>query len=182
MHAIDDAATPAHRIELPLEPLTAATFQPFGTLIEATEDGEPFGARDARLVLDRGTPRFYIMNLHRRPLRFRHITRHLAVTQCLASVGGRPWFIAVAPPDAPDDPAARPDPARIRAFRVEGNQAIMLARSTWHAGPFFVEEETQAFFNLELADTNVVDHHTVRLDEAFGMAFDIAIPAADKRP
>ncbi|MDX3904846.1 MAG: ureidoglycolate lyase [Pigmentiphaga sp.] len=174
MHTSPEAEIPASRIELPLERITAERFRPYGTLIEATEDGVPFGPHDARLVLDRGTPRFYIMNLHRRPPRFRHITRHLSVTQCLASVGGKPWFIAVAPPDSPDDAQALPDAARIRAFRVEGDQAIMLARGTWHAGPFFDTGDTLAFFNLELADTNVVDHHTVRLDHVFGYEFAFA--------
>lgn len=166
----DTSATLIWR-DLPLTPISAAAFAPFGTLIEITEDGVPFAPdTDAALVLNRGTPRFYVMNLHGKPLQFRHITRHLEVTQCLASVGGAPWFIAVAPPHAPDDAAAHPDPDAIRAFRIEGNQAIMLHRSTWHAGPYFLGPQ-QAFFNLELADTNQVDHHTTRLDQVFGVAF-----------
>src|SRR6218665_108766 len=161
-------------IDLPVDPISAAAFAPYGTLIEATEDGKPFGDDDAQLVLDRGTPRFYVMALHWRPLGFRQITRHLSVTQCLASVGGRPWIIAVAPPDAPDDANAGPDLSRLRAFRVEGHQAIMLGRSTWHAGPFF-EDKTLSFFNLELADTNVVDHHNSYLDRAFGKQYRFAL-------
>lgn len=167
-------APAARTIDLRVEPVTTAGFAPFGTLIEAGEDGLPFGPADAQLVLDRGTPRFYVMKLHGKPLGFRQITRHLSVTQCLASVGGQPWFIAVAPPDDPDNPAAQPDPARIRAFRIEGDQAIMLARGTWHAGPYF-EGESLSFFNLELADTNQVDHHTTVLDRAFGLQFRFAL-------
>ena len=30
---------------------------------------------------------------------------------------------------------------------------------TWHAGPLF-EGPAMAFFNLELSDTNIVDHFT----------------------
>jgi ureidoglycolate lyase len=157
-------------IDLRVEPVSAAAFAPFGTLIEVAEDGKRFGPDEAQLVLDRGTPRFYIMNLKRRPPAFTAITRHLAVTQCLASVGGEPWIIAVAPPAAPDDAKAEPDPTAIRAFRVTGRQAIMLGRSTWHAGPFFAGDAL-AFFNLELADTNQVDHHTCRLAERFGVQF-----------
>ena len=157
-------------IDLPVDPVTPEAFAPFGTLIEESEDGEPFGKQDATLVLDRGTPRFYVMKLYGRPMEFRHITRHLCVTQCLASVGGKPWFIAVAPPDATYDKDAKPDPDRIKAFRIEGNQALMLGRGTWHAGPFF-EDESLSFFNLELADTNQVDHHTTVLDKAFGVQF-----------
>ncbi len=168
------AASEVRTIVLPVEAATVRNFAPFGTLIEAGIDGVPFGPDDAQLVLDRGQPRFYIMALPPREPGFRQITRHLGVTQCLASVGGRPWIIAVAPPDRPDDADAHPDPDAIRAFRVAGDQAIMLARSTWHAGPFF-EGEALSFFNLELADTNVVDHHTTVLDRTFGLQFRFAL-------
>ncbi|UUX95418.1 ureidoglycolate lyase [Aquabacterium sp. J223] len=161
-------------LDLPVEPVTAAAFAPYGTLIDAADDGKLFGPDEAQLVLDRGTPRFYVMTLKRRELGFRHITRHLAVTQCLASVGGAPWLLAVAPPDAPDDPAAVPDLQRLRAFRIEGTQAVMLGRSVWHAGPFF-QQPTQGFFNLELADTNQVDHHNCELDRRFGVRVRFAV-------
>jgi ureidoglycolate lyase len=164
------AATEARFVDLPVEPIGTEAFAPYGTLIESAEDGKLFGPDEAQLVLDRGTPRFYIMTLKRREFGFRHITRHLSVTQCLASVGGRPWLIAVAPPETPDDASALPDISRLRAFRIEGHQAIMLGRSTWHAGPFF-EDETLGFFNLELADTNQVDHHSCYLDRSFGLRY-----------
>jgi len=164
------AAVETEVVDLKVEPVSAAAFAPFGTLIEKTPDGKMFGAADAQLVLDRGTPRFYILDLKYRELAFHVITRHIAVTQCLASVGGKPWLIAVAPPDDADNPDARPDPAKIRAFRIEGHQAIMLGRSTWHAGPFFGEPGL-SFFNLELADTNQNDHHNCRLDKSFGLRF-----------
>lgn len=156
--------------DLPVQPISAQAFAPYGALIEAEEDGKPFGPDDAQLVLGRGTPRFYVMNLHRRPKQFGTITRHLEVTQCLASVGGKPWFIAVAPPDAPEDPDGTPDLARLRAFRVEGDQAIMLSCGTWHVGPFF-DEPSLAFFNLELADTNQVDHRNFALDRSLGVRY-----------
>jgi ureidoglycolate lyase len=167
-------AAPAPVIDLKVEPASAAAFAPFGTLIEKAADGKPFGPDEAQLVLDRGTPRFYILDLKHRELGFTVITRHIAVTQCLASVGGQPWLIAVAPPHEPDDPQARPDPARIRAFRIEGHHAIMLGRGTWHAGPFFEAAEA-AFFNLELADTNQTDHHNCRLDQDFGLRYRFAL-------
>ena len=170
---LDGAAVGARVIDLPVQPITAAAFAPFGTLIEPCEDGKMFGPDEAQLVLDRGTPRFYIMRLYRRPPGFRQITRHLAVTQCLASVGGGSWIIAVAPPRDPDDAAAEPDPAAIRAFDVPGNVAISLHRSTWHAGPFF-DAPNMDFYNLELADTNQVDHHNCLLDKRYGVVMRFA--------
>ena len=161
-------------VELKVEPISADAFAPYGTLIEAAEDGKLFGPDEAQLELGRGRPRFYVMRLRRRDKTFSHITRHLAVTQCLAAVGGQPWLLAVAPPTDPDNPAGEPDPTAIRAFHVPGHVALSLHRSTWHAGPFF-DAPTQDFFNLELADTNQVDHHNCLLDQRFGLRFCFAL-------
>jgi ureidoglycolate lyase len=151
--------------------LTPESFAPFGQVIAPTEDGTPFGAHDAQLELSRGTPRFYIMQLPRRGLHFKQITRHREVTQCLAAVGGKSWFIAVAPPGKPEDPKARPALKEISAFKIPGDVAIKLHRGSWHAGPFFEDDEI-SFFNLELADTNEVDHQTCYLDQEFGAVFE----------
>jgi ureidoglycolate lyase len=164
------AAQSVTLIELPVHPLEPAAFAPFGQVVAPTVDGKSFDADDAQLELSRGTPRFYIMSLNHRDLTFRVITRHLAVTQVLASVGGKPWLIAVAPPDHPDDPTKMPDPKSIMAFRVPGTMAIKLHRGTWHAGPFFDDPQVD-FFNLELADTNVTDHFNCHLDRSYGLAF-----------
>lgn len=168
--AAADPHAPLRTVDLPVQALTGAAFAPFGTVIEPGDDGQPFGPQDAVLELSRGTPRFYVMRLRQRPLAFTQITRHRAVTQCLASANARPWLLAVAPPAAPDDASAEPDPAAIRAFRVPGGVAVALHRSTWHAGPYF-DGTTHDFFNLELADTNQVDHHDCRLDRRFGLRF-----------
>ena len=168
MQASESVAAAARTVELPVAAISADAFAPYGTLLLPQEDGKLFGPDEARLELTRGTPRFYVMRLKRRDKEFAHLTRHLAVTQCLASVGGRPWLIAVAPPLDPDNPAGEPNLDALRAFAVPGDAAVALHRSTWHAGPFF-DGPAQDFFNLELADTNQVDHHTVRLDRRFGL-------------
>lgn len=152
-------------------PLTPLSFAPFGQVIAPIEDGVLFGPNDAQLELSHGTPRFYIMRLPRKGLRFRQITRHRQVTQCLASVGGKPWFIAVAPPHQLDDPNAQPALEDIKAFKIPGDVAIKLHRGSWHAGPFFEDDEI-SFFNLELADTNETDHQNCYLDRVYGTAFE----------
>ena len=152
-------------VDLKVQPLTPEAFAPFGSVMAALADGVPFGPGDAPLDLSQGTPRFYVMQLETRGRTVRAITRHRRVTQALASVGGHPWLLAVAPPLHLDDPAAEPAWQDIRAFRIPGDVAVMLSRGTWHAGPLFDTPEA-AFFNLELADTNVTDHHTSRLPVA----------------
>jgi ureidoglycolate hydrolase len=150
---------------------TVESIAPFGTLIEPGEDGTPFGPADAPLELNGGTPRLYIMRLPNRGLVVKSITRHSKVTQCLAATKGREWFVCLA---APRDAGApeKPDPQEIACFRIGGDVALALKRGTWHAGPYFVGPE-QDFLNLELADTNIVDHDTVRLDTEYGFAFEI---------
>ncbi len=152
------------------QPLDAAAFAPFGQVIAPSEDGTPFGASDAQLVLTNGTPRLYIMRLTSRGLAFDKITRHIRVTQCLAAIGGGDWLLAVAPPLAPDDRAAMPDPGSIRAFRIDGPVGVKLHRGTWHAGPFFTAPEMD-FLNLELADTNETDHVDCHLARDHGVRF-----------
>lgn len=147
---------------------TPETIAPFGTLVQPGEDGTPFGPQDAVLDLGQGTPRFYIMRLPHRPLLIRGITRHVRVTQCLASADGADWFIGLAPADAPLTAEG------ITCFRIPGGTALCLTKGTWHAGPFFTAEQ-QDFFNLELSDTNETDHDTVRIDTSFGSALAIAI-------
>ena len=159
-------------VELSAQPLTAETFATFGAVIAAAEDGVPFGPQDAQLDLSRGTPRFYNMRLPGRGLRFNRITRHRSVTQVLASVGGFEWLLAVAPPVALQDPHAEPLPQDIRAFRIPGDVAVMLHAGTWHAGPLF-EAAEMSFFNLELADTNLVDHHSCDLTSRYGLVIQL---------
>jgi ureidoglycolate hydrolase len=155
--------------DLPARPITREAFAPFGDLIAPSDDGAPFGPRDAALDLTRGTPRLYIMRLPRRGLVFQQITRHRNVTQCLAALGGKSWLMAVAPPKGVEEPQAEPALADIAAFVIPGTVAIKLNRGTWHAGPFFGDHEV-SFLNLELSDTNETDHQSSQLAERFGFA------------
>lgn len=130
-------------------------FKPFGQLILPAKDGKSYDENDAQLNLSNGTPRFYIMRLHQRGRKFSQITRHCLCTQCLGSLDGKEWFIAVAPPCEED----RPKIEEIVAFRIPGDCFIKLDAGTWHAGPYF-DPEVVDFYNLELSDTNERDRHT----------------------
>lgn len=167
---------PRQTVELKVQALTPEAFAPFGQVLEPTLDGKPFGPDDAQLDISRGIPRFYILAIKDRPARFRYITRHVRVTQCIASCGGRPFLIAVAPPNDPDNPNGTLDPKDIAAFHVPGTHGIKLHRSTWHAGPFF--GGPASFFNLELSDTNQNDQHPVYLDKEFGLEMTFGGPLA----
>lgn len=155
--------------QLNAESVTSENFQRYGQVISASIDGKPYDAEDAQLNLQNGIPRFYIMRLHRRGRKFHTITRHIKCTQCLGSLSGKDWLIAVAPAN---NDRNEPRLEEIAAFRIPGNCFIKLEIGTWHAGPYF-EHEIVEFYNLELADTNVVDHFTHNFLKSHQLEFEI---------
>jgi ureidoglycolate hydrolase len=142
--------------QLPAQWITAENFRCYGQVIFPSVDGKAFDGEDAQLNLQHGTPRFYIMRLSKRGRQFSKITRHVQCTQCLGSLEGKDWLIAVCPPY---NHLNTPVLTEITAFRIPGNCFIKLNEGTWHAGPYF-DHEFVDFYNLELANTNVVDHFT----------------------
>ena len=155
-------------LQLPLQTITAENFQPFGQVIFASEDGKVYDHTDAQLSLDNGTTRFYIMRLYHQGRKFHQITRHSQCTQCLGSLEGKEWLMAVAPPSS----SLQPSVESIQAFRIQGNCFIKLAVGTWHAGPYF-DHDTVNFYNLELADTNLVDHFTHNFFQSDHLTFEL---------
>ena len=163
-------------VKLGLRPrdLEEAAFAPCGQIIRARRAGGQFddnpydpetGKDEARLSLTAGVPRLWVMHLDGPRLRFSNLARHRRVSQCLGSLKGKDWFIAVAPPSNPAD-GARPDLARLIAFRVPGDCVVKLDVGTWHAGPLFSHHEC-LFFNLENLDTNKRDFDAAELPNEF---------------
>ncbi|MDY6782684.1 MAG: ureidoglycolate lyase [Cyanobacteriota bacterium] len=148
--------------------ITSENFKPYGQLIVPSREGKPYDSTDAQLNLSQGTPRFYIMCLNHRGLKFHQITRHRRCTQCLGSLQGKDWFIAVAPPGDGD----KPELDKIAAFCIPGNAFIKLERGTWHAGPYF-EHDVVDFYNLELSDTNETDRFTHNFRKNEQLEFEI---------
>lgn len=151
--------------------ITPESFRPFGQLITPTVDGKMYDAEDAQLCLDHGTPRFYIMRLPKRSLRFHRITFHAEVTQCLGGLGSAFWYMAVARPSGSVENYPREED--LAAFKIPPGVFVKLERGTWHAGPLFVEPEHIDFYNLELSDTNTVDHNTHDYHKHDGFEFEL---------
>jgi ureidoglycolate hydrolase len=151
-------------------PVTPENFRLYGQVIQAADDGKPYDTKDAQLQLQHGIPRFYIMRLHQRGRKFHRITRHSRCTQCLGSLEGKAWLIAVAPPGA----IAQPNLEDIQAFYIPGNCFLKLEVGTWHAGPYF-DTDFIDFYNLELSDTNLTDHDTCDLLKVYDRTFEIQL-------
>lgn len=155
--------------QLKAQPITPESFLPYGQVILPRQDGKIYDAEDARLNLQNGIPRFYIMRLHLRERKFHKITRHVKCTQCLGSLAGKDWLMAVAPPN---NDCNHPTLEKMAAFRIPGNCFIKLEVGTWHAGPYF-DHDFVDFYNLELSNTNVVDHFIYNFLESDRMEFEI---------
>jgi len=152
-------------------PLTDAAFAPFGDIIKPRAGGQQFDRSfsydpaaertHVKLVMTNGEPCLRIMQIPHRGLVFSKIARHRRVSQCLGSLQGKEWFMAVA---APTDFAVDSGPRLedIRAFRIPGDRIIKLHVGTWHAGPHFTHDEC-LFVNLENEDTNIRDFQDVTL-------------------
>lgn len=149
--------------------ITPESFNLYGQVIFPSQDGKTYDAEDARLNLQNGIPRFYIMRLHMKGRKFHKITRHVRCTQCLGSLAGKDWLMVVAPPNHHID---RPALEKMAAFRIPGNCFIKLEVGTWHAGPYF-DDDFVDFYNLELSDTNVADHFTYNFLERDRVEFEI---------
>ncbi|XP_021744275.1 uncharacterized protein LOC110710302 [Chenopodium quinoa] len=179
---------------------TPENFKDYGQVIQSSSDGEEFGPHDAQLDLSRGIPRFYIMQLKDRGLKFSTITHHANVTQCLGSIGGHVWYLGVAKPSIVDlyippsveevndssanvvEPSKKiakspcghlyvpPSVEEVQVFKVTGPTFLKLNVGTWHAGPLFVQGAMD-FYNLELTNTNVVDHTTHNFRQENGVQF-----------
>ena len=127
----------ARTVEVAVETLTAAAFEPFGSII---------GGGSGPPALDWGTLQTWmtpfdvdgptqmtLCRYHREPLEWSQMERHLAVTQAFLPLGGVASVMVVAPPSDLADRTALPPPASVRAFHMDGSAGVVLRRGTWHA-------------------------------------------------
>jgi len=159
------------RYSIRAQALTDEAFAPYGDIIKPRLSGEQFDRSHSydpskehthvKLIMTKGEPTLRIMHQRLRGLTFSKVARHLRVSQCLGSLQGREWFMAVA---APTEGDSTPRIEDITAFRIPGDRIIKLHVGTWHAGPHFKHEEC-LFLNLENEDTNTRDFQGVALPQ-----------------
>lgn len=122
---------------LAVEPLTAATFAPFGEVVETGSRSELINDGTARQFADLATvdvaaeggkPRvsLYRAQAQSWPLPIAMLERHPLGSQLFMPLSREPFLVVVAPP------AAVPAPSAVRAFVTNGRQGVNYGRGTWH--------------------------------------------------
>ena len=136
-------------IRLPVEPLTAEAFAPYGRVVELPQrpedaagpgwrwwaetaylagDGRPFGVGYLDLWPADGT--------------FDWAERHLRTQEAVFATSAD-LLVYVAPADHPTELARLPDPDRFRVFRVPPGSGVVMDRAVWHGAPL-AEDPTRA--------------------------------------
>jgi ureidoglycolate lyase len=123
--------------ELTPEPLTAAAFAPFGSVIEASDAAEQIDINqghavryDALAAADcaNGGGHTVLSLFRAKPLAepvLKVFERHPLGSQSFVPLGGKPYLVAVAP-------AGAFDPGAVRVFRAEGHQGVHYGKGVWH--------------------------------------------------
>lgn len=174
----------AARRTLPIRPIDAAAFAPFGTLLEAPavpprqdhatalENGRP--GVGANLALIRSEPWTGLMPLGR-------LERHPHSSQAFLPLAVAAYVVVVAP-----DRDGHPDEAALQAFRVPGHVGLNYRAGAWHAHMMTLDAPG-TFAMLDHEDGSADDCHvvaiapvTLTLDGPSGVevgAVDIRFPA-----
>jgi ureidoglycolate lyase len=123
--------------ELTPEPLTAAAFAPFGSVIEASDEAIKLDInqghavrydRLAEIDVSDGGGDGVISLFRARPLDelvLKMFERHPLGSQSFVPLSGRPYLVAVAP-------AGEFDAAKVRLFHAEGHQGVHYGKGVWH--------------------------------------------------
>lgn len=118
-------------MDLPIHPLTAAAFAPYGRVIDhATLAGRLYSGDlienrrpQARLDLS-----FALVDGSTLPCALKLFERHAFSAQAFLPLDVAGYLVTV----CADDGHGRPDPSRAMAFRAGPQQSIIYAAGTWH--------------------------------------------------
>ncbi len=120
------------------EPLTREAFRPFGDVLHPGDEAPDmdlgiyhYWDRMARLEFS-GDPvdLAYLRVMQREPI-LEKMERHRRASQSFIPLTDEPCIFALAPADAPLA-GSGPDPARVRAFLLDGTAGVSLLPGTWH--------------------------------------------------
>ncbi|KAJ7551140.1 hypothetical protein O6H91_06G000500 [Diphasiastrum complanatum] len=200
--ADDATAAAPRVVRLRPSPLNSDTFAPYGQLIDPSPDGAEYGSHDAQLQLpgiprfyvmhlEKTSLSFDKITHHASvtqclgsigglPWYIGVVQPSIVDNDHLSSSSKQDvqrveYGVGRAYEEAVHSKAGHyyipPLPANVKIFRVEGPRFLKLHVGTWHVGPLF-KQNSMDFFNLELSNTNVVDHTTYAFKKV-GVTFEI---------
>ena len=149
--------TPSNLKQLDIQPLTKASFAPFGTVIEtdgATKIGINQGTTirfDAMAAVDMaagdGTPIISLFRGTRRPdpIEIHLLERHPLGSQAFMPLSQYDWLVVVAHGNAAGD---APDFSTLVCFKASGIQGVSYNRGTWHH-PLLTLQASQDFLVID---------------------------------
>ena len=146
-------------VTVPVQPMTAMSFAPYGRVFGA----EAVGAeRDYHAAAFTHDGRVTLGTLHQpcQARRFTRLERHFGVTQAFVQLSGTPSVVCVAPPTALDDLAAVPAPESVRGFLIDPALGYYFHVGTWHSldrFPLAPPGGTFLIVNVDPNPTQMVD-------------------------
>jgi ureidoglycolate lyase len=160
-------------VTLPIEPLTAEAFAPFGAVIEADHarsfliNGGRTRRHDALALADCGEDGAVALSIFRGtpwggpaggPIRIAMLERHPLGSQAFVPMERHPWLVVV---------AGRPAPEACRAFLARGDQGIQIWRGIWHH-PLLALQPVHDFLVIDRKGpgANLEEHHFPAGEEA----------------
>lgn len=156
-------------MNLPLEPLDARQFAPYGWLLAAGNEPADFsrpGLWNWRLPFQSDAQlRLQVMRYGYQPMRLSCLEQHLCVTEARAPIGHAPAVLVVAGTHDTDDP---PKADTLRAFLLDGQTGIMFRTGIWHGLDCFPVSQPHVDY-LFLSDSATEDEIEAIGDPANGI-------------
>lgn len=185
----------ADHYQLKVEPMTEATFEPYGTLMDAKErpkDHRTFFPIDFQVD---GRTTVNVIWQPQQGIQFTKLERHFGVTQSFVQMSGPPAVVCAAAPTDSDDPQAIPEPDQIRAFLINPEKGYTFHRGTWHSlNRFLLAPPGGTFLIINTAPnpTQIVDYqdntsitypdletqenpHTIEVKQKYGITFELTL-------
>jgi ureidoglycolate lyase len=149
-------------VRLKAQPMTRASFAPFGVLIDSRGSVE--------IDLGQGAPSMTGTTAERREFRFDFMARHRRTMQVFSPLVSSQYVIAVAPPND----GAAPGVEGVVAFFVDGRLPYAYHKGTWHTPPFPVGEWA-SYLVVDRSGTLDDDYELVDLRATRDTSFEIEV-------
>lgn len=132
-------------ITIQAEKLTKDNFEPYGEVIETKGEFKIINQGNGKkwnnlvhfdMFQDNGNVNLGILKTKYLDFIFDQMERHLYTSQIFIPLGGGKSIVTVAPISD-----QYPDPYKVKAFLMEGNQGVSFSRKVWHHSLFPLSDE-----------------------------------------